>query len=86
MRAFVRRKDARATALEQAGGELFVGDMFDYRDLRVSMVGVQRAYHCPPVALNLLHHTMRFALAAEEAKLEVVALMSGSPLFSLAIT
>ncbi len=50
------------------------------------MVGVQRAYHCPPVALNLLHHTMRFALAAEEAKLEVVALMSGSPLFSLAIT
>ncbi len=43
VRAFVRRRDARATALEQAGAELFVGDMFDYRDLRASMVGVQRA-------------------------------------------
>ena len=76
VRAFVRRRDARATALEQAGAELFVGDMFDYRDLRASMVGVQRAYHCPPFGLNLLHNTMLFAVAAEEAKLEVVALMS----------
>ena len=40
VRAFVRRKDARATALEVAGAELFVGDMYDYRDLRQSMVGV----------------------------------------------
>ncbi len=76
LRAFVRRRDARATALEQAGAELFVGDMFDYRNLRESMVGVQRAYHCPPFAPNLLHNTMLFAVAAEEAKLEVVALMS----------
>ena len=76
VRAFVRRRDARATTLEQAGAELFVGDMFDYRDLRASMVGVQRAYHCPPFGLNLLHNTMLFAVAAEEAKLEVVALMS----------
>ena len=76
VRAFVRRRDARATALEQAGAELFVGDIFDYRDLRESMVGVQRAYHCPPFVLNLLHNTMLFAIAAEEAKLEVVALMS----------
>ncbi len=76
VRAFVRRRDARATALEQAGAELFVGDVFDYRDLSASMVGVQRAYHCPPFVLNLLHNTMLFAVAAEEAKLEVVALMS----------
>ena len=40
VRAFVRRKDARATALEVAGAELFVGDMYDYRGLRQSMVGV----------------------------------------------
>ena len=76
VRAFVRRRDARATALEQAGAELFVGDMFDYRDLRASMIGVQRAYHCPPFVPSLLHNTMLFAIAAEEAKLEVVALMS----------
>ena len=76
VRAFVRRRDLRATALEQAGAEIFVGDMFDYRDLRKSMIGVERAYHCPPFALNLLHNTMLFAVAAEEAKLEVVALLS----------
>ncbi|MCP4328378.1 MAG: NmrA family NAD(P)-binding protein [Alphaproteobacteria bacterium] len=76
VRAFVRRRDDRATALEQAGAELFIGDVFDYRDLRASMVGVQRAYHCPPFGLNLLHNTMLFAVAAEEARLEVVALMS----------
>ncbi len=76
VRAFVRRRDTRAKALEQAGAEIFVGDMFDFRDLRASMAGVQRAYHCPPFNHNLLHNTMLFAVAAEEAKLEVVALMS----------
>ena len=45
VRAFVRRNDARAAALERAGAEIFVGDGFDYRDLRKSMIGVERAYH-----------------------------------------
>ncbi len=77
VRAFVRRRDARSEVLERAGAEVMVGDLFDLRDLRKAMAGVQRAYHCPPFAPNLLHGTMLFALAAEEAKLEVVALMSG---------
>jgi uncharacterized protein YbjT (DUF2867 family) len=77
VRAFVRRRDARAASLEKAGAELVVGDLFDFQDLRKALAGVQRAYHCPPFAPNLLHGTMLFALAAEEAKLEVVALMSG---------
>ncbi len=47
------------------------------RDLRSALLGVQRAYYCPPFAPNLLQGSMLFALAAEEAKLEVVALMSG---------
>ncbi len=76
VRAFVRRRDARSVALEKAGAEMFVGDLFDLRDLRGALNGVQRAFHCPPVAPNLLHGTMLFALAAEEARLEVVALMS----------
>lgn len=76
VRAFVRRRDARATRLETAGAELFVGDLFDFRHLRRALIGVQRAYYCPPFAPNLLHGAMLFALAAEEAKLEVVALMS----------
>ncbi len=76
VRAFVRRQDARSQALKDAGAEIFVGDLFDFRDLRNALVGVQRAYHCPPFAANILHGTSLFALAAEEAKLEVVALMS----------
>jgi uncharacterized protein YbjT (DUF2867 family) len=77
VRAFVRRRDARSEALEKAGAEIAVGDLFDLRDLRKALVGVQRAYHCPPFAANLLNGAMLFAIAVEEAKLEVVALMSG---------
>ena len=77
VRAFVRRHDARSERLRKAGAEIFVGDLLDIRDLRKALVDVQRAYHCPPFAPNLLHGSMLFALAAEEAKLEVVALMSG---------
>jgi uncharacterized protein YbjT (DUF2867 family) len=77
VRAFVRRQDQRSERLRQAGAEVFVGDQLDMRDLRRALVDVQRAYHCPPFAPNLLHGAMLFALAAEEAKLEVVALMSG---------
>ncbi len=77
VRAFVRRRDARSAALEMAGAEIVVGDLFDLRDLRKALNGVQRAYHCPPFSPNLLNSAMLFAIAAEEAKLEVVALMSG---------
>ncbi len=77
VRAFVRRNDARSETLCKAGAEIFVGNLFDLSDLRSALVDVQRAYHSPPVAPNLLHGMMLFALAAEEAKLEVVALMSG---------
>jgi len=77
VRAFVHREDSRSERLRKAGAEIFVGNLFDMRDLKLSLVDVQRAYHCPPFAPNLLHGSMLFALAAEEAKLEVVALMSG---------
>ncbi len=77
VRAFVRRDDDRAAQLRNAGAELFIGDQFDFRDINRAMNGVQRAYHCPPFAPNLLHNAMLFALAAEENRLEAVALMSG---------
>jgi len=76
VRAFVRREDARSECLRKAGAEIFIGDLFDMRDLRKALVGVQRAYYCPPFAPNVLHGSMLFALAAEEAKLEVVALLA----------
>ena len=77
VRAMVRRLDPRSNALEQAGAEVVTGDLFDFRDLRRALHGVQRAYHVPPFAPNLLNGAAMFAFAAEEAKLEVVALMSG---------
>jgi NAD(P)H dehydrogenase (quinone) len=76
VRAFVRSRSARTEALELAGAELAFGNLFDYRDVRKAMVDVQRAYHCPPHAPNLLEGAAVFALAAEDAKLEVVALLS----------
>ncbi len=54
VRAFVRRDDVRSEALRKAGAEIFVGDLFDLGDLRRALVDVQRAFHCPPVAPNLL--------------------------------
>ncbi len=77
VRAFVRRRDARSATLERLGAEIFVGDLFDFRDLKRALTDVQRAYHCPPFAQNLLHGAMLFCLAAQESRLEVMALLSG---------
>ncbi|MCZ6888450.1 MAG: NmrA family NAD(P)-binding protein, partial [Gammaproteobacteria bacterium] len=77
VRAFVRTHDRRADALERAGAEMTFGDLFDFHDLRDAMRGVERAYHCAPFVPNVLETNVVFALAAEQAKLEVVALMSG---------
>ena len=77
VRAFVHRRDARSERLRAAGAEIFAGNLYDMRDLRAALRDVQRAYYCPPFAPNLLHGAMLFALAAEEARLEVVALVSG---------
>lgn len=75
VRAFVRRKDERSQVLEQAGAEVFVGDLRDYRDLRRAMKGIQRAFHCPPFSPHTLYDTTLFAVAAEEARLDAVALL-----------
>lgn len=77
VRAFVRRRDARAEALERLGAEIFVGNLFDFGDLTAAMKGVRRAYHCPPFAPHLLHNTMLVCLAAQEARLEALVLLSG---------
>ncbi len=77
VKAFVKKNDTRAAALRNAGAEIHIGNLFDFRDLSVAMHDVQRAYHCPPFAPNLLEGNMAFALAANDARLEIVALMSG---------
>ena len=52
-----------------AGAEIFVGDQFDMRDLRRALVDVQRAYHTPPFAPNLVHGAM---MSAERQTLAIL--------------
>ena len=73
VRAFLHRDDIRARHLREAGADVFIGNQLDIRDLRKALQGVQRAFHVPPFGPNMLHSAMLFAIAAEEAKLEVVA-------------
>lgn len=72
VRAFVRRRDARADALAKAGAEIFEGDQYSLSDMRRAMTGVQRAYQCAPTAPNGLHFNAVFTAAAFEAELEHV--------------
>jgi uncharacterized protein YbjT (DUF2867 family) len=72
VRAFVRRRDARADALANAGADIFEGDQYSLSDMRRAMAGVRRAYQCAPTAPNGLHFNAVFAAAAFEAELEHV--------------
>ena len=76
VRAFVRRYDHRAKRLEDAGAEIFVGDLYSIADMRKAMIGVRRAYHCSPTQTNGLHFGAVFAIAAQEARLEHVVMLT----------
>ena len=76
VRAFVRSYDHRAKRLEDGGAEIFVGDLYSIADMRKAMTGVQRAYHCSPTQTNGLHFGAVFAIAAREAKLEHVVMLT----------
>ena len=76
VRAMVRREDKRAQKLRELGADVVVGNLFDVRDMRDAMTGVQRAYFVAPHGPNGLHASMAFAVAAEEAKLETVTTLS----------
>ncbi len=76
VRAFVRSYDHRAKQLEEAGAEIFVGDQYSIADMRKAMTGVQRAYHCSPTQTNGLHFGAVFAIAAQEANLEHVVMLT----------
>jgi NAD(P)H dehydrogenase (quinone) len=76
VRAFVRSYDHRAKRLEDAGAEIFVGDLYSIVDMRKAMTGVKRAYHCSPTQTNGLHFGAVFAIAAREAKLEHIVMLT----------
>ena len=70
--ALVRRQDHRADALAEAGATVFVGDFLEPEDLRHAMADAHRAYFLAPWAPNQLHGAINFAVAAADARLEVV--------------
>jgi len=72
VRAIVRSKDARSTALERQGAETLVADMFDPDQLLAAMRGTQRAYYLPFYDPYMIQSATAFAIAAQEAKLEAV--------------
>jgi NAD(P)H dehydrogenase (quinone) len=76
VRAMVRREDHRAQHLRELGAAVFVGNLFDVRDLRRAMEGAQRAYFVAPHGPNGLHASVAFAVAAQEAKLETVTTLT----------
>jgi NAD(P)H dehydrogenase (quinone) len=76
VRALVRQADQRSERLARRGAEIVVGSLEDMTDLRAAMVGVQRAYFCPPLEPGTLRRASLFAAAAQDAKLEVVVALS----------
>jgi NAD(P)H dehydrogenase (quinone) len=76
VRALVRQSDERAERLQQAGSEIAVGSLEDFRDVTRAMENIDRAYFCPPLEPGTLRRATLFAAAAREAKLEVVVQLS----------
>lgn len=76
VRAMVRRDDARAQELREAGAEVVLGDLLNLRDVRAALEGVQRAYFNFPVEDGLVEAAVMFAQAAKEQKLELIVNMS----------
>jgi NAD(P)H dehydrogenase (quinone) len=76
VRAMVRRDDARAQELREAGAEVVLGDLLNFRDVRAALERVQRAYFNYPVADGLVEAAVMFAQAAKEQKLELIVNMS----------
>jgi NAD(P)H dehydrogenase (quinone) len=76
VRAFVRQFDGRAERLRQAGAEITVGSLEDFRDLTGAMKNMDRAYFCPPLEPGTLRRATFFAAAVREAKLEAVVQLS----------
>jgi uncharacterized protein YbjT (DUF2867 family) len=72
VRAFVHRIDERSDELSALGAEVVHGDLLDIASVRRAVVGVRRAYFVYPVQAGLLEATTTFAVAAEDAGLEIV--------------
>jgi uncharacterized protein YbjT (DUF2867 family) len=72
VRCLVRHDDERSRKLRDRGAEIVLGDLLDFRSVRRSFEGVQRAYFVYPVRPGIIQATAQFAEAALEAKAEFV--------------
>jgi len=76
VRALVRCDDDRSRRLRAAGADVMVGSLEDMEDLRAALQDVRRAYFCPPLNPGALRRATLFAVAAQEAKIEVLVVLS----------
>ena len=76
VRALVHRRDARSQALAEGGAEIVVADLHDPEQLLQAMRGTERAYFCPPMHPYMIQSATAFAVAASQARLESVVLLS----------
>src|SRR6202166_3834401 len=72
VRAFVHKLDARSDELRQQGAEIIAGDLLNPASVQAAMKEVKRAYFTYPVADGLLEAVTIFAVAARDARLELV--------------
>jgi uncharacterized protein YbjT (DUF2867 family) len=72
VRAFVHQLDARSEELRRQGAEIVAGDLLDAASVQAAMEGVKRAFFTYPVAEGLLEAATIFAVAARQARLELV--------------
>ena len=76
VRAYVRREDQRSEKLKVAGAEIALGDLADPQALSGAMRGVQRGYFLPPIDPYMIQSASAFAVAAHEARLESMVVLS----------
>ncbi|MCU0774305.1 MAG: NmrA family NAD(P)-binding protein [Ideonella sp.] len=76
VRAVVHRVDARSDSLARLGAEICVADLHDAEQLTRAAQGTQRAYFVPPFQPHATQAAAAFAIAAREARLEVIVQLS----------
>ena len=76
VRALAHAEDERSKRLQDRGVEVVYGDLLDFRKVRSTLSGVQRAYFIYPIRPGILEATAFFAQAAKEAGIDGMVNMS----------
>lgn len=76
VRAMVRTRDSRSTALETLGAEIVVADAFDPEAVDAALEEVRRVYFCPPWHPHMLDSAAVLAIAARNHRVEAIVGLS----------